>query len=142
MSTEKLTTLTTTDNSRFISVKWYRDSDLCLIFKGNCLKQNNKKTKKKNATYTPPNIIIFFIAYELDTQSRDLNSDFTLKDFLFGGVKLAKNADPDKYVYSGYIIGFDSRSEFSLPDGSVGKNVIIFGVDMSWSVHSNDKKKE
>ena len=65
-----------------------------------------------------------------------------MKDCLFGGVKLAKNADPDKYVYSGYIIGFDSRSEFSLPDGSVGKNVIIFGVDLSWSVHSNDKKKE
>ena len=65
-----------------------------------------------------------------------------MKDCLFGGVKLAKNADPDKYVYSGYIIGFDSRSKISLPDGSVGKNIIIFGVDLSWSVHSNDKKKE
>ena len=37
--------------------------------------------------------MIFFIAYELDTWSRDLNSDFTLKHCLFGGVKLAKNAD-------------------------------------------------
>ena len=29
------------------------------------------------------------------------------------------NADPDKYKYSGYGIGFDSHSKFT--DGSVGK---------------------
>ena len=33
---------------------------------------------------------------------------FKDKDCLFGGVKLAKNVDPDNYVYSGYSIGFDS----------------------------------
>ena len=44
--------------------------------------------------------------------SRDLNSDFTLMGCLFGGVKFAKNADTDKYVYSVYYIGFDSRSLF------------------------------
>ena len=37
---------------------------------------------------------------------------------------------------------FDSRSEFSLPDGSVGKNVIISGVDMSSSVHIDNEKKD
>ena len=61
----------------------------------------------------------YFIVYELDTCSQDLNSDFTLKDCLFGGVKLAKNTNPDKYVYSSYGIEFDSRSEFSLCDGSM-----------------------
>ena len=30
---------------------------------------------------------------------------------LFGGIQLAKNVDPDKYVYSGYGNGFDSHSE-------------------------------
>ena len=30
----------------------------------------------------------------------------------------------------------------SLPDGSMGKNVIIFGVDMSSSVHIDNKKKD
>ena len=59
---------------------------------------------------------------------------------MFGDVKLTKNADPDKYKYSGYGIEFDSRSEFSLPDGSMGKNVIIFEVDMSSSVHIDNKK--
>ena len=102
-----------------------------LIFKGNCLKQ-------KNATYTPPNRII---VYELDTWLRDLNSDFNLKDCLYGSVKLAKNTDPDKFVYSGYDTGFDSRSEFSLPDGSMGKTVIIFRVNKRSSVHIGNKKK-
>ena len=45
----------------------------------------------------------------------------------------------DKYVYTGYGIGFDLRSELSLPDGSVGKNVVIFGADMSSSVHIDNK---
>ena len=70
------------------------------------------------------------------------NSDFTLKDCLFGSVKLPKNADRDKEVYSDYGIRFDLRSEFSLTDGSVGKNVIIFGVDMSSSAHIDNKKKD
>ena len=78
----------------------------------------------------------------MDPWSRYLNSNFTLKDCMFGGVKLAKNADPDKYVYSGFGIGFDSRSEFSLPDGSEGKNAIIIGVNMSSSAHIDNKKKD
>ena len=52
------------------------------------------------------------------------------------------NADSNKYVYPGYGAGFDSRSEFSLPDGNMGKYVIIFGVVMSSSVHIDDKKKD
>ena len=79
---------------------------------------------------------------KLDTWSRDLNPDFTLKNCLFQGVKLANNTDPDKYVYSRYGIGFGSGSEFSLPNGSIGKNVIIFGLDMTSSVHSDNKGKD
>ena len=48
----------------------------------------------------------------------------TLKDYLFKGVKLAKNVDPYKFVYTGYGIGFNLRLEISLPGGSVSKNVI------------------
>ena len=60
---------------------------------------------------------------------------------LFGSVKLTKNADLDKYQYGGYCIGFDSRSEFSFTDGSFGKNVSIFGSDISSSVHIDNKGK-
>ena len=65
--------------------------------------------KQKSATFTLPNRITFFIIYELGTWSQDLNSNFTLKDWLFGDVKLAKNADPDNNVCSGYGIGLDLR---------------------------------
>ena len=41
--------------------------------------------------------------------------------YLLRSVKLIKNADPDKYKYSGYGIAFDSRSEFSFTYGSIGK---------------------
>ena len=44
-------------------------------------------------------------------------------------------------MYSGYSIGFASRPLFSLPNFDFGKNVISFGVDMSSSVHTNNKKK-
>ena len=62
-----------------------------MVFKGSCLKQT------KNAAYTTHNNRIFvFILYELDSWSCDLNSDFTLKDYVFGSVKLDKTGDPDK----------------------------------------------
>ena len=52
------------------------------------------------------------MVYELDVWSRDLNIVFTLKDYLFGAVKLAKNADPEKYSHSGCGIGFGCCSLF------------------------------
>ena len=55
-------------------------------------------------------------------------------------MKLTKNADLDKYGYSGYGIAFDSRSQFSWSDDCWGKNVIIFGVDMSLSVDADNRK--
>ena len=57
------------------------------------------------------------------------------------GVGVVKNVDPDKYVDSNYGIGFVSCSAFSLSDGSMGENVIIFGVGMSSSVYIDGKKK-
>ena len=65
------------------------------------------------------------IILKLDTWLREINTDFTLKSCLFGDVKLAKNTDPDNYVYTGYGIGFDSRSVFSLLDGSMGKKPLF-----------------
>ena len=65
-----------------------------------------------------------------------------MKNCLFGAVTLTKNADIDKYGYSGYGIGFDRRSSFSFPSGGFGQNVLIFGVDMSSSSHIDNKKKD
>ena len=41
--------------------------------------------------------------------------DFILGGCLFGGVKLTKHADLDKYSYSSYGIGFDTWGYHSLP---------------------------
>ena len=66
----------------------------------------------------------------------------TLKNALFGAVSLTKNADIDKYKYSGYGIGFDRRASFSHPSGGDGQNVIIFGVDKSSSTKIDNRKKD
>ena len=55
---------------------------------------------------------------------------------------MTKNADTDNYEYSSYGNGFDSRSSLSFPGGGFGQNLIIFGVDMSSSVHVDNKKKD
>ena len=60
---------------------------------------------------------------------------------MFGAVKLTKNADIDKYQYSGYRIGFDRKGSFSFPGIGFGQNVIISGVDMNSST-SIDKGKD
>ena len=50
------------------------------------------------------------------------------------------HADIDQYKYSGYDIGFDRKGEFSFGSNGFWRNVIIFWVDMSSSVHANNKK--
>ena len=56
-----------------------------------------------------------------------------IQNSLFGAVTLTKNADIDKYQYSGYGIGFYKKSSFSFAGGRFGQRVINFGVDMSSS---------
>ena len=101
---------------------------------GHCLIKNNISVPKK--------VINVYISYTLGNQLRNLNSDFTLGNWLFGSVKLIKNADLDKYKYTGYGIDFDSRSEPLFTDGSYGKNVIVFGADMSSSMDVDNKGKD
>ena len=103
-------------------------------FNGHCSVNNNISIPKK--------VINLYISYMLNPWLRNLNTDFTLNNCLFGSVKLTKNADLDKYKYSGYGKGFDSHSECSFTDGSVGRDVIIFGADMSSSVRIDNKNKD
>ena len=78
------------------------NSNIIVRFTGSCLKQDKIK-------FNPRNVVNVIIVYEIDRQLQDLNTEFTLKDCLFGAVKSIENADPDKYSYSGCGIGFDSR---------------------------------
>ena len=65
-----------------------------------------------------------------------------MENCLFGAVSLTKKADIDKYKYSGYGIGFDRHGSFSFLGIGLGRNVIIFGVDMSSSTKIDNRKKD
>ena len=109
------------------------DGKRYFIFKGSCLKEDEVKSKFQK-------IINIYIVYDLES-NLNYNPDFTLENCLIGGVKITKNADVDKYKYSGYGIGFDGRGVFAHPDDSFSNNAIIFGVDMSSSVLIDNKGK-
>ena len=102
-------------------------------FNGSCLKQDK-------VTFNHGKVVNIYIVYEI---SKSINiSDYpTLENWLFGAVSLTKNADIDKYKYSGYGIGFDRHGFFSHPTGETGKNVIVFGVDLSSSAKIDNRKK-
>ena len=102
-------------------------------FNGSCLKQDK-------VTFNHKTIVNIYIVYELSPTLNDFDPD--LENCLFGAVKLTKNTDIDKYKYSGYGIGFDSRGICSFPSGGFGQNVIIFGAYMSACIYVDNKKKD
>ena len=61
--------------------------------------------------YDKGHIVNVNIVYERGASSSS-DSDPTLKNCLFSAVTLTKNADIEKYGYSGFGIGFDRRSSF------------------------------
>ena len=106
------------------------------------LRQKKKQgyLKQDKEAFTHRNVVNLVIVPELDTFSRDLNTKFSLGNCLFGAVNLTKNADPNKYEYSGYGIGFNARSKFSLSFSEWNIYVVIPSVDNSLSRHTDNKK--
>ena len=101
-------------------------------FSGSCLKQDK-------ATYNYGTMVNIYIVYEI-SKNYNISSYPKLENCLFGAVILTKNADIDQYKYSGHGIGFDRKGEFSFGSREFGRNCIIFGANMSGSVHANNKK--
>ena len=97
-----------------------------------------KQTKLK-----PPNndnIVNIYIVYLIDPISSSRNTDYTVQNALFGGVKITNNAtDTSKHIYEGYGICFDEGGTFNKGNINNGRNVIIFGVHESSLVHANNK---
>ena len=56
--------------------------------------------------------------------------------------KPGDTTDSDKYIYLGYGLGFDSTGQFSHPQGGMARNIIIFGVCLSNSVHATNKTQK
>ena len=103
------------------------------------VKLNGSYLKQDKITYTHGTLVNIYIVYKLNS---NLNyNDLTLENCLLGAIKLTKNANIDKYKYSGYGIGLDGHGTFSFPSSEFGCNGIIFGVDISSSAHVDNKKK-
>ena len=60
---------------------------------------------------------------------------------MFGAVKLTKHINIDEYKYSRYGIGFDRKRKLSVGN-EFGRNCIIFGVDVSSSLHVDNEKED
>ena len=132
LSDESIKPPTASDNSLNPELNCY-GTKTRVKFTGSCLKQTSHILTRKK-------IVNIYIVYELAASSSH-TSDPTIKNCLFGEVTLTKNADIEKYKYSGYGIGFDRQSSFSFLSGGFGQNVLIFGADMSSSIHVDNKKK-
>ena len=85
-------------------------------------------------------IVNIYIVYLIDPISSSINTDCTVQNTLFGGVKITKNAtDTSKHKYEGYGICFDEGGMFSMSNINNGRNVLIFGVHENSVIHSNNK---
>ena len=127
-SDEIIKPLTTCDDSLAPALS-YTGNKTRVKFDGACLKQDK-------TTFTHGKTVNIYIAYEINLQGY-VNSSSSL----FGALKLVKTSDIEKCKYSGDGTGFDMKGTFSFPTGRFDKNVIIFGVDISSSVHIDHKKK-
>ena len=118
-----------------------------VYLKGSHCQQNYVLTTSNDHVIND-NVINIYIVYKLDpiATSRDTTT-FTIQNSLFGAMQITKNADISKYNYKGYGICFDGRREFAhirkrgnFNDTTMARNVLIFGVDMSFSKHANNKR--
>ena len=126
LSAESFKPPTTSDNSFNPALNYY-GTKTRVKFTGSCLKQSK-------ISYNHGKVANIYIVYELGSSSSHTN-DPAFKNCFFGAVTLTKNADIDMYGYSGYGIGFDRRVSFSFPGGRYGQNVLIFGVDVSFTTY-------
>ena len=85
-------------------------------------------------------MVNIYIVYEISKNFN--NSSYrTLENCLFRAVSLTKHVDIDQCKYSGHGVGFDRKRTFSVDNGC-SKNCIISGVDVTSSVHVDNKKND
>ena len=116
------------------------DSRMNVYLSGNHFQQNVANIPNSN------NVINIYIVYKLTLISSTRNTDYTIQNALFGAMKIIKNTNSSKNNYKGYGLCFDEGGEFgyTVKQGNFNrvtnaKNVIIFGVDMSSSVHATNR---
>ena len=112
-----------------------------VLLQGNYFQQNHNIIITNNNK----NVLNIYVVYKLDPISSTRNTDYTIQNALFGAMKITKNADCSKNNYNGYGLCLDEGGEFghTIRQGNFhrttdARNVIIFGVDMSSSIHATN----
>ena len=113
-----------------------------VLLQGNYFQQNNNIIIPNNNK----NVINIYVVYKLDPISSASKYRYAIQNALFGAIKITKSADNSKNNYTGYGLCFDEGGEFShtVRQGNFdrttdARNVIIFGVDMSSSIHATNR---
>ena len=114
-----------------------------VYFSGNYFKQNKVVIPKTNF-----NVINIYCVYQTDPIVSTRDTSYTIQNALFGAMQITKDpTNNSKNNYNGYGICFDERSNLShtiTQDGrqraSNGKNILIFGADMSFSIHATNRE--
>ena len=122
------------------------DERLYVYLQGNHFQQNNVLTSSNDHVINK-NAINIYIVYKLDPLASTRDKSFTIQNALFGAMQITKDAtDNTKNNYKGYDICFDERSEFghTITEGGRAyttdtRNILIFGADMSFSVHGTNR---
>ena len=122
------------------------DERLYVYLQGYHFQQNNVLTSSNDHVINK-NVVNIYIVYKLDPLVSSRDKSFSIQNALFGVMQITKNAtDNSKNNYKGCAICFDERSEFghTITEGSFAhtadaKNVLIFGADMSFSVHASNR---
>ena len=112
---------------------------------GSHFQQNNVLTSNNDHVINN-NAVNIYIVYKLDLIASSRDDTFIMQNALFGAMQITKSTDTSKYNYKGYGICFDEGGTFghTITEGGFAhttnaRNVLIFGVDMSFSVHATNR---
>ena len=116
------------------------DGRMYVYLSGNHFQQNKVIIPNNN------NVINIYCVYELQPITASRSDTFTVQSALFGAMQITKNADTSKYNYKRYGICFDEGSTFgyTIREGNFdhttnARNMLIFGADMSSSIHATNR---
>ena len=128
------------ENTKTKLLELKNDERIYIYLQSSHFQQNNVITSNNK------NVINIYVVYKLDPISSTRNTDYTIQNALFGAMKITKNTVSSKNNYTGYGLCFDEGSEFghtvkqdNFNRTTNAKNVIIFGVDMSSSIHATNR---
>ena len=106
------------------------DERMYVYLQGSHFQQNDVLTSNNDYVINN-NVVNIYIDYKLDPIASIRDTTFTIQNALFGAMQITKNADEQ----FSHTITEGGRARTTL-----ARNVIIFGADMSFSKHANNKR--